>query len=86
MLHAQPAHTNSQMATAVILDWSGWKSIPVLGSLHTYILHVTPWCWPCLGVGLDGMERLHTHVGAPTPEVSFTCPVGIGIREDSYVI
>lgn len=68
VLHAQPAHTNSQVATAAILDWSGWKSVPVLGSFHTYVLHVTPWCCAGLawGWGLMGWKD-SIHMLGPQP-------------------
>jgi hypothetical protein len=35
-------HTNSHVTITVFLDWSGWKSDPVLGLLHTYSFRVTP--------------------------------------------
>lgn len=71
------------MTITVIWDWSVWKSVPLLALCLAPMLLPG---WPCLGVGLGWMERLHTDVGALAPEMSPTCPVGIGIREDPYVM
>lgn len=89
MLHLVPhlgSFTLTHMTVTVILDWSGWKCDPLLGLLHTYSFHVTPWHWPHFGEGAWLDKKTPCRCWGPSPERSSTCTVAFGMGEDSYVM